>query len=117
MKKVSEKKIWKKLRIRRDWIGMPYLVLNIGEEYADFFDMPEDAQKMSIVRYLGGLFDEFSSNDLNDILSMKQQRIKYKDEYIESILIWFRPIFKFTSFRNIFLTSIIISLLLNYFYS
>lgn len=108
MKQIRVRKFWKELRVRLNWFGMPYLVLNVGEEYADFFEMPEEAQKAVIVKSLRLLFDEFTANDLNDILSMKMEQIEVNGELIESILVYFKPIFYFTRKSNVILTILLI---------
>jgi hypothetical protein len=108
IKKISKTKIWKSLKFKRDWYGMPYTAINYNEE---FFDLDFETRKKFVVRDIAQLFKLFEEYNFWEILTLKIERIDEKEVY--AVRVWFRPIFYFISFKNFFLTVILI-LLINY---
>lgn len=106
-KKLSKTKIWKDLKLRLDWYGMPYTAINYTK---DFFDLDAGSQKRYVVRDFAKLFKEFESYDFWEILTLKIERIDEKDVY--ALRVWFRPIFYFLSLKNFLLTLILLFLIL-----
>lgn len=105
MKKLRTKKYWRELPMRLNWWKMPYTVLNMNEE---FFNLPEKMQQDMVVERLQSVFEDFTYHGFNDILALKMEQIELRGELIDSILVYFKPIYYFTSLRNIILTSIVI---------
>lgn len=96
IKKISKTKIWEKLKLRRDWYGMPYTAINYSEE---FFELDTESQKKFVVRDLAGLFKEFDNYNFWEILALKIEKIEEED--VNALRVWFRPIFYFISYKNI----------------
>jgi hypothetical protein len=97
--------VWREKRFRVDWFGLGYGVLNYDEE---FFTMADEYQRKMIVSDLRDLFMEFETLNFYEILTLKQKRIVIDGEITNSILIYFRPIFYYTSKWNIINTLILI---------
>jgi hypothetical protein len=87
-----------------DWIGMGYGVFNYDEE---FFKLANEHQKGVIISDMKFLFDDFEKYNFVEILTLKQERIVIDGEETYSILIYFRPIFYYTSFWNVINTLIL----------
>lgn len=111
--KVKKTEVWKNLKFRMDWIGRPYMVMNFQPE---FFEQAEPAyQEYMIVAELSPMFKELGQYDLVDILSLKQKRIIDTDGTpTNGVLIYFKPVFYFTSFFNI-ITTLITAILISHF--
>ena len=103
IKKISKTKIWKDLKFRRDWYGMPYTAINYTE---DFFDLDGETQKKFVVRDIAKLFKEFEQYNFWEIITLKVERIEEDD--IFAVRVWFRPMFYYISFRNISFTLILL---------
>lgn len=103
IKKFTEKTFWEVLKLRLDWFGMPYTVLNYEDEF--FQEISETGQKHVILRDIAPLIREFNSFESYDIIQLKQKRLK--GDASNSILIYFRPVFYFITLKNIIFTSIL----------
>jgi hypothetical protein len=97
-KKIAQGSIWKDKKFRLDWVGMGYGVFNYDEQ---FFELSNEHQKGVIISDLKFLFDDFEKYNFIEILTLKQERVVIDGEYTFSILIYFRPIFYYTSFWNV----------------
>lgn len=111
IKKISKTKIWKSLKFRMDWYGMPYTAINYTP---DFFDLDFETRKKFVVRDIAELFKLFEEYDFWEIITLKTERID--EEGVFAMRVWFRPIFYFISFKNFFSTLILI-LLMTYGYN
>lgn len=104
IKKFKSKPFWTKLNLRYDWLGMPYTVLNYDDEF--FEELDDTNQGRIILRDLALLLKEFSTFNSHEIIQMKTKRIKMNGEETNSLLIYFRPIFYYITFKNTFFTSL-----------
>ncbi len=103
-KKIAKGSEWEAKKFRLDWIGMGYGVFNYDDE---FFKLTNEYQKGIIINDLKFLFDDFEKYNFVEILTLKQERVVIDGEDTFSILIYFRPIFYYTSFWNVINTLIL----------
>lgn len=113
-KEMSKKDFWIVKSFRIDWIGMAYGVLSYDDSF--FKELDYENQRRVIIRDMAVFFRELDTLNFNEILKYQQKRLKFQGEDTNSILVYFRPIFYFTSKWNVFNTLILIGLILNYFF-
>lgn len=97
---------------RLDWLNHPYFVLNLDEE---FFKLTEPAQFNLMVNRYAPIFNVLTEYAIFDITTFKIKRIKLDSKYTNSILIYFRPVFYYTSVKNLLLSLIFYYFLINYY--
>lgn len=95
IKEMKKDEEWNKFNLRSDIWGRVYTVLNMKEEY---FGEPEDLLKFRVIERCAPIFNFFSINGLEDIVSPKT---RYLGPDTVSYLLVIKPMFEELTLFNL----------------
>jgi hypothetical protein len=86
--------LWIKLRLRHDWIGRIYTVVNLPPEVTMSRDFPRDARPAFVFEEIKGVNDYLTTLNLQEVLTPSLQPIEgtNEDSYLVVYYFFFREL-------------------------
>lgn len=86
--------IWSKLRLRYDWIGRIYTVVNLPPEVTMSRDFPRDARPAFVFEEIKGVNDYLTTLNLQEVITPSLQPIEEtnEDSYLVVYYFFFRQL-------------------------
>lgn len=101
----KECQYWEAYDLRLDWLGMPYTVLNVKDEF--FEQIPKDKREFNILNYYQPLYLDLLHENLFELIGFRYTRLQNDNGVaLNAYLVRFRPLFSFTHFWSTLGTSI-----------
>ena len=94
-KESTDSPVWSRRRLRRDWIGRIYTVVNLPPEDIFSPDVPKDARPSFVMGEIKPINDYLQSLNLQEIITLSFVPIKENDE--DSYLVVYQFVFRHLS--------------------
>jgi len=94
-KESTDSPVWSRRRLRRDWIGRIYTVVNLPPEVIFSPDVPKDARPSFVMGEIKPINDYLQSLNLQEIITLSFVPIKENDE--DSYLVVYQFVFRHLS--------------------
>ncbi len=91
-KESIESPIWSRRRLRKDWLGRIYTVVNLPPEVVFSVDMPKEARPSFVMSEIKPINDYLQSLNLQEILTLYMEPVKGTND--ESYLVVYQYVFR-----------------------
>ena len=90
--KSEESPFWDRMKLRVDWVGRVYTVINLPQQVIQSPDLPKEARPSFVMNEIKPINEYFKSLNLEELMTLSMEAVKGTND--ESYLIVYQYVFR-----------------------